>query len=424
MKEPKEGHGIKTIRESTAARAPTVSTKRNRGGSSVISKHDDKTPEIVRVTRIMIKRKQAEDELQAIKASFHSVVNKNADAIIIVDQKGIIRFANPAVEAIFGRNSDEMVGELFGFPLVTGETTEVEIFRGHEDRIVAEMRVADAVWKGSTAYLATLRDITERKQMEKMKDQLVSSTLHDLRTPLTAIKGYLGLLRDGAFGDLSEEQVRVIRTLADVTREMAVIINALLDLNKMKSGRYVLSIEPLNLKNLVAEVLEELRPIAEVKGLTLTKAFGLDSFVIKSDRRGLWQIVSNLVGNAIKFTDHGSVKVSVDSLTGDPASRGRMVRIRVEDTGCGIKAHHLEKIFDEFYQVEVSGDNTTPSTGLGLAICKRLVELLKGEINVESKPKRGTTFSVTLPEDGDLVTEYSKLARIESRTGLEKKAGN
>ena len=129
----------------------------------------------------------------------------------------------------------------------------------------------------------------------------------------------------------------------------------------------------------------------------------LTTVPIKSDRRSIRQILSNLVGNAIKFTDHGSVKIVANSVTGSPNATKGKVQIRLEDTGCGIEAQKLGKIFDEFYQVEQSGSNTAPGTGLGLAICKRLVGLLQGEITVESWPGRGTHFCVTLPQSAAAV---------------------
>jgi signal transduction histidine kinase len=172
-----------------------------------------------------------------------------------------------------------------------------------------------------------------------------------------------------------------------------------LDLAKLRSGRFVLSIEPLDLKDIVNEVLAEVRPLAEAKGLALSKEFDQDSFPMKSDIRSLRQILSNLVSNAIKFTDSGDVKVSLNFPSRKTGSSAGIVRIRVEDTGCGIRADHLERIFDEFYQIEDGGDNTSPGTGLGLAICQRLAGLLRGEITVESQPGRGSIFSVTLPQE-------------------------
>jgi signal transduction histidine kinase len=282
----------------------------------------------------------------------------------------------------------------------------VVVITGLDDETLA----VQAVHEGAQDYLVkgqvtgnlltrAIRYAIERKNIEAMKDQFVSSLSHDLRTPLTAIKGYLDLLLDGAYGNLSAEQIEVISTLSTVNREMTTLVNSLLDLAKLRSGRFVLLIEPLDLKDIVNEVLAEVRPLAEAKGLALSKEFDQDSFPMKSDIRSLRQILSNLVSNAIKFTDSGDVKVSLNFPSRKTGSSAGIVRIRVEDTGCGIRADHLERIFDEFYQIEDGGDNTSPGTGLGLAICKRLAGLLRGEITVESQPGRGSIFSVTLPQE-------------------------
>jgi signal transduction histidine kinase len=247
--------------------------------------------------------------------------------------------------------------------------------------------------------LRAMRYAVERKQAENMKDRFFSSVTHDLRIPLTAMQGYLSLFRDGLYGDLSEKQMRAIVALSQAGSSLLEMINSLLDFSKLRSGKYMPTMEPVDLEEVVNDVLEKITPLAEAKGLTLLRQFSQDFFLMKSDRRCLGQILMNLVGNAIKFTDHGSVKVSLKSVVKNSGLPAQMVQIRVEDTGCGIEARHLEKIFDEFYQVDMASQGTRPSTGLGLASCKRLAELLKGNVSVESKLGKGTTFSVMLPQE-------------------------
>ena len=285
-------------------------------------------------------------------------------------------------------------------------TVPIIVLTGLQDETVG----VSAVQEGAQDYLVkgqvdrnlllrAMRYAVERKQAENMKDRFFSSVTHDLRIPLTAMQGYLGLFRDGLYGDLSEKQMRVIVSLSQASSSLLEMINSLLDFSKLRSGKYVPTMEPVDLEEVVNDVLEKITPLAEAKGLTLLKQFSQDFFPMKSDRRCLGQILMNLVGNAIKFTDHGSVKVSLKSVVKNSGLPAQMVQIRVEDTGCGIEARHLERIFDEFYQVDMASQDTRPSTGLGLASCKRLAELLKGNVSVESKLGKGTTFSVMLPQE-------------------------
>ncbi len=285
-------------------------------------------------------------------------------------------------------------------------TVPIIVLTGLQDESVG----VSAVQEGAQDYLVkgqvdrnlllrAMRYAVERKQAENMKDRFFSSVTHDLRIPLTAMQGYLGLFRDGLYGDLSEKQMRVIVALSQASSSLLEMINSLLDFSKLRSGKYVPTMEPVDLEEVVNDVLEKITPLAEAKGLTLLRQFSQDFFPMKSDRRCLGQILMNLVGNAIKFTDHGSVKVSLKSVVKNSGIPAQMVQIRVEDTGCGIEARHLEKIFDEFYQVDMASQDTRPSTGLGLASCKRLAELLKGNVSVESKLGKGTTFSVMLPQE-------------------------
>lgn len=285
-------------------------------------------------------------------------------------------------------------------------TIPIIVLTGLQDEALG----VNAVQEGAQDYLVkgqvdrnlllrAMRYAVERKQADNMKDRFFSSITHDLRIPLTVMEGYLSLFLDGLYGDMSDNQMRAIVALSRASTTILEMVNSLLDFSKLRSGKYVLSKEPVDLEEVVNDVLEKVMPLAESKGLTLSKQFSQDSFPMKSDRRSLGQILLNLVGNAIKFTDHGGVKVSLNSVVKNSGPPIQMVQICVEDTGFGIEACHLDKIFDEFYQVDIASRDTRSSTGLGLATCKRLTELLRGKITVESKPGQGSIFSVMLPQE-------------------------
>jgi signal transduction histidine kinase len=235
------------------------------------------------------------------------------------------------------------------------------------------------------------------KELDRLKSDFVSNVSHELRTPLTAIKGAVDLILRELAGPLTERQIHYLTRVRSNTQHLAGLINDLLDLSKIESGKIAMKSSRVSLGGLLHEVVETLRPIAVEKAIALHATIPEPSIMVWADRDKINQVLMNLIGNAIKFTaDSGTVTVSA-------ARNGKEgVQVSVSDTGPGIAPKEREKIFDKFYQVgEVDGVKPK-GTGLGLAICKALVELHGGRIWVESDPDRGSTFSFTLPASGPL----------------------
>ena len=233
------------------------------------------------------------------------------------------------------------------------------------------------------------------KELDRMKSDFVSHVSHELRTPLTAIKGAVDLILREVAGPLTEKQVHYLTRVRSNTQHLAGLINDLLDLAKIESGKIEFKSSRVSLSGLVHEVAEALRPVAAEKVIALETTMREPSILVWADRDKINQVLTNLIGNAIKFTPvQGRITVS--------ASRngGESVQVSVSDTGPGVPLDDREKIFAKFYRVaEVNGADSK-GTGLGLAIAKALVELHGGKIWVESEPGRGSTFSFTLPVSG------------------------
>jgi signal transduction histidine kinase len=229
-------------------------------------------------------------------------------------------------------------------------------------------------------------------ELDQLKSDFVSNVSHELRTPLTAIKGAVDLILREVTGPLNEKQIHYLTRVRSNTQHLAGLINDLLDLSKIESGKLELSSTRVSPGGLVHEVVETLRPVAAEKVVALEVTIPEPSILVWADRDKITQVLTNLIGNAIKFTPpHGSVTVSSASNDADWA------RISVSDTGPGISANEREKIFGKFYQVAEIGGPKPKGTGLGLAISKTLVELHGGKIWVESELGRGSTFYFTLP---------------------------
>jgi putative ABC transport system substrate-binding protein len=233
------------------------------------------------------------------------------------------------------------------------------------------------------------------KELDRMKSDFVSHVSHELRTPLTAIKGAVDLILREVAGPLTEKQIHYLTRVRSNAQHLAGLINDLLDLSKIESGRIEVKSSRVSLSGLVREAVEALRPVAAEKAIALETTVPEPSVPVWADRDKINQVLTNLIGNAIKFTPvQGKVTISV-SRNGKES-----VRVSVSDTGPGVPPDEREKIFAKFYRVaEVNGENSK-GTGLGLAISKALVELHGGKIWVESEPSRGSTFSFTLPVSG------------------------
>ena len=360
-------------------------------------------------------------------ASLRAIIERLPDGIVIVDREGNMRFANPAAERLFDRPADELVGTAFGFPLVAGETTEIEIVqRGGGGVVHAELRVVDTDWEDEPVELVSLRDITDRKQADERAQQLnferearleaeaasraksefLAIMSHELRTPLNAVLGYSELLELGISGPLTEkmrEQVGRIRTSA---KHLLGLVNDILDLAKVEAGRLSVSTGPCSAGATVAAALALIQPQAAARGLeVVVEPLGDPPPVYLGDDERVCQILVNVLSNAVKFTEPGGkITIAVNaSKTGSHDGRHQSqrdyVNFRVTDTGSGIPEDKLLSIFDPFVQAETGHARPSEGSGLGLTISRRLATLMGGDLVVASKVGVGSTFTLCVPAD-------------------------
>jgi signal transduction histidine kinase len=271
---------------------------------------------------------------------------------------------------------------------------EIEMLADEFNKMTENLRGAyDGLERKVTERTRDLAVANERLQeLDRLKSDFVSNVSHELRTPLTAIKGAVDLVLREVAGPLTEKQSHYLNRVRSNTQHLAGLINDLLDLSKIESGKIEVKTSHVSLGGLVHEVVETLRPVATEKVIALEANIPEPSILVWADRDKVNQVLMNLIGNAIKFAPaQGRVTVS--------ASRNgkESVQVSVHDTGLGIPPDEKEKIFDKFYQIAQVGEAKPKGTGLGLAICKALVELHGGRIWVESEINRGSTFSFTLP---------------------------
>lgn len=347
---------------------------------------------------------------------FHSIFEHGSFGTALVDAEGIVLEVNPALERLAGRNASELLGQPFsqhlheddlsGFAKALTMLDSEEAEQAQVDcRIVrpdgspreAMMTISGIRNAASklAGYVCIVEDLAERRRAElaeaenQAKSRFLALMSHELRTPLNAVLGFSQLLERRDFGPLNERQLRYVSNIRAAGQNLLALVNDLLDFSKVSAERMDFHLVSVNVQELVDEVVGSMRPSADDKNLSLEQSVepGLTAY---ADRFRLRQVLLNLMSNGIKFTSSGTVTVKAEAA-------GEKTRISVSDTGIGIAADQLPRLFLEFAQLDTGSARTQQGTGLGLALSKRLVFGMGGAIQVESKEGSGSTFTVLIP---------------------------
>ncbi len=381
-------------------------------------------------------RKTAKAAQDKGSALFERLFESTPDATVVIDSDGRIQRANAQVEVLFGYRRDELIGrgvelllpERFRKPHVGHRTNYYAAPRtrpmgagvallgrrkdGSEfplDIMLSPIAVDDGV-----LVVAVARDITERKRIEHelreknvelekanlTKDRFLASMSHELRTPLNAVIGFTGTLLMKLPGPLTDDQDKQLRTIQTSARHLLSLINDLLDLAKIESGKVDIHIEPVACQSVIAEVAAAVAPLAERKGLRLETEIPTTELLVRTDRRALAQILLNLSNNAIKFTEKGTVRIAA---TQRQDNGWLVTEVSVADTGIGIKPEDQAKLFDAFAQFDPL-TRRLGGTWLGLHLSQKLANLIGGRIAFHSEYGKGSTFTLALAP-GDRVPQ-------------------
>jgi len=335
-----------------------------------------------------------------------------ADGICGVDRRGLITFANPAAARLLGAAAASLTGKpvhelLHGAApanRVCGEDCplrrasgreraaagEDTIFRGDGTSFPAEYVLTPIADQGRfSGSVLSFRDISQRSALDRLKDEFISTVSHELRTPLTSIRGALGLLSSGMLGEVNEKSTNLLRIALNNSDRLVRLINDILDLERIQSGKEPLAFRSSQLALIVRQAIDGMAPVAEAAGVQLIH--DTTQVEIAADPDRLLQVLTNLLSNAVKFSPPNSTI----SVMLRPGTSG--VTLSVIDQGRGIPADKLEAIFGRFQQVDASDSRQKGGSGLGLAICRTIVQQHSGRIWAERNPVRGSTFRVFLP---------------------------
>jgi PAS domain S-box-containing protein len=356
-------------------------------------------------------RRESHIRLLEQKTLFESMFQSVPDIVIILSADRIIKMTNPAFSRSFGYTAAEVRGKPTSMlyadeeewkrqgnirynagaePDISPYLIQCRHKDGHvfwSENIGAPLRDPEDRLLG---FLVAGRDITERLQAESAKQEFISTVSHELRTPLTSIKGSLGLIRSGTTGQLPDKLKSILDIAYKNSDRLELLVNDILDMEKIEAGRMDFHIEAVNIVSLVEEAIVANKGYGDEYGVTFIRGT-MEEALADGDKDRLMQVLSNLMSNAAKFSPGGKqVELSVTSL-------GKAVRVSVKDTGPGIPEEFRGRIFGKFSQADSSDTRQKGGTGLGLSITKAIVEQHGGAIGFETEVGVGSTFFFTLP---------------------------
>jgi PAS domain S-box-containing protein len=351
---------------------------------------------------------ESADNLQKFKLAVDNV----EEHVVITDADGKVLYANEAVEKITGFPLNEVIGTKAG--TLWGKLMSKEVYeklwytlkvekksfrdeflnhRKNGEKYTAEAAISIIKnEKGEVKYMVGIeRDITKAKEVDRMKTEFISLASHQLRTPLSAMKWYLEMLLAGDVGNLNEEQESFIKKVDMSNERMIDLVNSLLNVSRIESGRIMIEPQPTDIKQLIKEVVIDLGSKIKEKDHNFVVSIADNLPLVSIDPKLIRQVIQNLLTNAIKYTaEKGEINVFVSKDSTD-------IIIQISDNGFGIPEKEKDKVFNKFYRGENIIQKETDGNGLGLYLVKAIIESSKGKVWYESKENKGTTFWISLP---------------------------
>jgi PAS domain S-box-containing protein len=354
-------------------------------------------------------KEQADRDLARNEARLRTIFDTVGEGILTCDMAGVVTSANGTVAMLLDLPETGIIGRPVGdflrdagghagpldldrlFGTEGTRTLEVVAVRADGNTFAAEITAARARGAAGGLHTLTVRDIAARRAVERAKDEFVSTVSHELRTPLTSISGSLGLLAGGAAGPLPEKARHLVEIARKNSERLVRLINDILDIEKIESGRIEFRYQAVDLVRLVEQAVEQDRPFADRLGISLEAKSEVETMEVVVDPARIGQVLSNLLSNAAKFSPAGAaVVVSVER-------RGAAARVSVTDRGPGIPVEFRQRVFDRFAQADGSDTRKVGGTGLGLSIARGIAERHGGGLGFETEMGVGTTFHLDLP---------------------------
>lgn len=375
------------------------------------------------ITELQRKSELLQKIIKQERVLHQALLDSLGEGLIVIDRDGIITTVNPSCCAILGYDSEELIGRWFtkaiksvtpaGVPidplqrmviqaLSLGKAISGNSFyiRSDGDMIPVSINVAPVIINDKpVGAIEIFRDITQELALDKAKDEFVSLTSHQLRTPATAVKAILSMMLGGDFGDLNDRQQHYLQKALETNDRQLHIIEDLLNTARVDAGQLSLSIESLDLATLAHDAVQEHLASLRERNLNITLEKPVESTVVKADPEKLRMVIDNLLSNASKYTpDGGRISVHISSKHADAV-------LSIRDTGIGIAQEDMDKLFRKFSRIDNELSGKVDGNGLGLYLVKHIIDLHEGSVEVSSRPGYGSTFTFILPLADDTIRQ-------------------
>lgn len=354
-------------------------------------------------------------ELGEEKKQTEDVIHSMAEGVIMVNKQGEIMLMNPAAEALLGVKKEDKIGQsilndmkeeqlvsLVQQPNDEKKSREVTI-QSKNDQVKKVLRASNAVIESedgkTVGFVSVISDVTKQRELEALKNAFLANVSHDLRTPITCIRGSLQLLCDNTTSKLTPSQEKFATIALNNIERLSRLINDLLDLSKLEVKKFTIKPAPFRVDDLAQVLVNEFGAWSKTKGITIQTNME-KPLTIDADQDRISQVLTNLIGNALKFTPQGGTV----TIVGKHTAESQKVELGVRDTGPGIAKKDFQKLFEKFSRIDSPAMQGISGTGLGLTIAKEIVELHGGRIWVESQIGKGSYFAFELPAKGGIST--------------------
>lgn len=360
-------------------------------------------------------------QVEKERAKAEALLTSINEGVVAINKNGSIILFNEAASRLTGFSADEVVNQPYSWILKfvkeKDETPVPDFIKasllgtapntkehyllirkdGQKTPVLPSIGVIHSADNQSQGIVVALRDVSEMRKMEKTKDEFISIASHELRTPMTAIKGLISMIFEGDFGKFGEELKDPLQDIALSTDRLIQLVNDMLDVSRIEFGRYKFTLSDQPINKLTDEITVLIKPLVEQKGVKIEVENASDQVFTDPDK--FKQILSNLLGNSVKFTDQGSISVSFKK-------NGDLLNIYVTDTGLGISKEDQPKLFSKFAQISSSQNGRPKGTGLGLYISRDFARKLGGDLWIEkSEAGKGTTFAFSVTLSGTKAAE-------------------
>jgi len=371
-----------------------------------IDKNNLTTAVLTNAIKYAIERTCILKKLESERQRFQVLIEEHSDGVIVVNHEGIVKYLNKACENLLSRSSEELLNQAFGFPISTGENTEISLIQKGGNIIIVEMRVTEIFWSEEQCYLAALRDITLRKKIEREnieysedlekanfnKDKFFSIIAHDLRSPFQGLLTLTAMMADVKENFTISELTSFSKSLNESANNLYQLLGNLLEWAMMQKGSMEFTQCEINFSEIVKQNIRLMKEKAAQKGIIFKNEVP-EFQTVFADEKMTETILRNLISNAVKFTKEDGI-ITLRSAKADNG----LIEISVSDTGIGMTKEIIAKLFRIGEKIGTKGTSGEPSTGLGLILCKEFVEKHGGKIWAESELSKGSTFRFTLPE--------------------------